>query len=177
MYEEISILIVCMMCVSIQSFFLHTYIHSYIQTYIHTYIHTYIQCTYIHTYQQSWLTTIALDLVYSLTNPFISYKTNLRRYQIMVRIFTYLHTYIHTYIHTLHTYIIYIHTYIMNTVGVDLFVFCVFRFLLRHRMPRPVPGYPPYIHCILTYCTYIHILFIYIHTYIHTHYSHTYIDI
>lgn len=37
---------------------------------------------------ECWLTTIALDLVYSLTNPFSSYKENMRRYQIMVWGFT-----------------------------------------------------------------------------------------
>eukprot|EP01034_Spumella_vulgaris_P023188 gene23188-29383_t len=34
---------------------------------------------------EAWLTTIALDLVYSLTNPFISYKSNLKKYQIIGR--------------------------------------------------------------------------------------------
>jgi 1-phosphatidylinositol-4-phosphate 5-kinase len=33
---------------------------------------------------ESWLTTIASDLVHSLTNPFASYKANLRRYHILV---------------------------------------------------------------------------------------------
>ena len=37
---------------------------------------------------ECWLTTIALDLVYSLTNPFSSYKENMRRYQFMVWGFT-----------------------------------------------------------------------------------------
>ena len=37
---------------------------------------------------ECWLTTIALDLVYSLTNPFSSYKENMRRYQFMVWSFT-----------------------------------------------------------------------------------------
>jgi len=37
---------------------------------------------------ECWLTTIALDLVYSLTNPFSSYKENMRRYQIMIWFFT-----------------------------------------------------------------------------------------
>lgn len=37
---------------------------------------------------ECWLTTIALDLVYSLTNPFSSYKENMRRYQVMVWLFT-----------------------------------------------------------------------------------------
>ena len=37
---------------------------------------------------ECWLTSIALDLVYSLTNPFISYKSNLKKYQIMVWTFT-----------------------------------------------------------------------------------------
>lgn len=37
---------------------------------------------------EAWLTTIALDLVYSLTNPFISYKSNLKKYQIIVWTFT-----------------------------------------------------------------------------------------
>eukprot|EP01038_Epipyxis_sp_PR26KG_P015668 gene15668-21193_t len=36
---------------------------------------------------ECWLTTIALDLIYSLTNPFISYKSNLKRYQVMVWFF------------------------------------------------------------------------------------------
>lgn len=37
---------------------------------------------------EGWLTTIALDLVYSLTNPFVSYKGNLRKYHMMIWIFT-----------------------------------------------------------------------------------------
>lgn len=37
---------------------------------------------------EAWLTTIALDLVYSLTNPFISYKTNLKKYQFLVWTFS-----------------------------------------------------------------------------------------
>ncbi len=37
---------------------------------------------------ECWLTTISLDLVYSLTNPFISYKTNLKTYHILVWTFT-----------------------------------------------------------------------------------------
>lgn len=37
---------------------------------------------------EGWLTTIALDLMYSLTNPFISYKSNLRKYQTVVFVFT-----------------------------------------------------------------------------------------
>jgi hypothetical protein len=37
---------------------------------------------------ECWLTTIALDLVNSLTNPFISYKSSLKRYQAMVWTFT-----------------------------------------------------------------------------------------
>lgn len=37
---------------------------------------------------EGWLSTIALDLVYSLTNPFTSYKGNLRRYHILVWGFT-----------------------------------------------------------------------------------------
>jgi hypothetical protein len=114
------------------------------------YIHSYIHACY-----QSWLTTIALDLVYSLTNPFISYKTNLRRYQIMVRTLTQLHVCMHAYIHTyIHAFIhTYIHAYI---IGLDFFVVCVVRFLLRHRMPRPVPGYPPYIHTYEMSYAYIH---------------------
>jgi 1-phosphatidylinositol-4-phosphate 5-kinase len=43
---------------------------------------------------ECWLTTIALDLVYSLTNPFISYKSNLKKYHSMVWIFTGLLTFI-----------------------------------------------------------------------------------
>lgn len=43
---------------------------------------------------ECWLTTIALDLVYSLTNPFISYKSNLKKYHIMVWVFTGLLTFI-----------------------------------------------------------------------------------
>lgn len=43
---------------------------------------------------ECWLTTIALDLVYSLTNPFISYKSNLKKYHIMVWTFTGLLTFI-----------------------------------------------------------------------------------
>jgi len=37
---------------------------------------------------EGWLTTIALDLVQSLTNPFASYKWNIRKYTIMVWGFT-----------------------------------------------------------------------------------------
>lgn len=37
---------------------------------------------------ECWLTTIALDLVQSLTNPFTSYKGNMKRYQIMVWTFS-----------------------------------------------------------------------------------------
>jgi 1-phosphatidylinositol-4-phosphate 5-kinase len=37
---------------------------------------------------ECWLTTIALDLVYSLTNPFISYKVNLKKYHFLVWTFT-----------------------------------------------------------------------------------------
>ncbi|RYH17075.1 hypothetical protein EON65_29135 [archaeon] len=37
---------------------------------------------------EGWLTTIALDLIYSITNPFISYKVNLRKYQLIVGVFT-----------------------------------------------------------------------------------------
>lgn len=37
---------------------------------------------------ECWLTTIALDLVYSLTNPFISYQSNLKKYHSMVWMFT-----------------------------------------------------------------------------------------
>lgn len=33
-------------------------------------------------YGECWLTTIAIDLVHSLTNPFISYRYNLQRFQI-----------------------------------------------------------------------------------------------
>jgi 1-phosphatidylinositol-4-phosphate 5-kinase len=33
---------------------------------------------------ECWLTTIGLDLKYSLTNPFISYKTNLKKYHMLV---------------------------------------------------------------------------------------------
>jgi hypothetical protein len=33
---------------------------------------------------EGWLTTIALDLYYSLTNPFTSYKVNMRRYHFLV---------------------------------------------------------------------------------------------
>lgn len=43
---------------------------------------------------ECWLTTIALDLVYSLTNPFISYKSNLKKYHFIVWIFTGLLTFI-----------------------------------------------------------------------------------
>ena len=37
---------------------------------------------------ECWLTTIALDLVYSVTNPFISYQSNVKKYQILVWTFT-----------------------------------------------------------------------------------------
>ena len=37
---------------------------------------------------ESWLTTIALDLVKSLTNPFTSYKGNMKSYHMMVWTFT-----------------------------------------------------------------------------------------
>jgi len=37
---------------------------------------------------ECWQTTIALDLVYSLSNPFVSYQTNLKKYHILVWIFT-----------------------------------------------------------------------------------------
>ena len=37
---------------------------------------------------ESWLTTIAIDLVQSLTNPFTSYKYNMKKYSIMVWTFT-----------------------------------------------------------------------------------------
>jgi 1-phosphatidylinositol-4-phosphate 5-kinase len=37
---------------------------------------------------ECWLTTIALDLVYSVTNPFISYQSNMKKYQMMVWTFT-----------------------------------------------------------------------------------------
>lgn len=43
---------------------------------------------------ECWLTTIALDLVYSLTNPFISYKSNLKKYHTLVWVFTGLLTFI-----------------------------------------------------------------------------------
>ncbi len=36
---------------------------------------------------ECWLTTIASDLVHSLTNPFASYKSNLNRYLIMIGLF------------------------------------------------------------------------------------------
>ena len=42
---------------------------------------------------ECWLTTIALDLVFSLTNPFTSYKGNMRRYHFMVWTFTILITF------------------------------------------------------------------------------------
>lgn len=42
---------------------------------------------------ECWLTTIALDLVFSLTNPFTSYKGNMRRYHIIVWGFTVLITF------------------------------------------------------------------------------------
>ena len=118
-----------------------TYIHTYIHTFsVHIYIHTNIH-TYKHTHIPSELAdhhrigprVLSHEPVHQLQDkspPIPDHGQNLH-----------LHTYIHTtYIHT------YIHTYVTNTVGVDFFVFCVFRFLLRHRMPRPVPGYPPYIH-------------------------------
>lgn len=37
---------------------------------------------------ECWLTTIALDLVYSVTNPFISYQSNMKKYQTIVWSFT-----------------------------------------------------------------------------------------
>jgi len=37
---------------------------------------------------EGWLTSIALDLVYSLTNPFVSYKGNLKKYHMMIWTFT-----------------------------------------------------------------------------------------
>jgi 1-phosphatidylinositol-4-phosphate 5-kinase len=37
---------------------------------------------------ECWLTTIGLDLKYSLTNPFVSYKTNLKKYHALVWTFT-----------------------------------------------------------------------------------------
>lgn len=43
---------------------------------------------------ESWQTTIALDLVYSLSNPFVSYKTNLKKYHFIVWIFTSVVTFI-----------------------------------------------------------------------------------
>jgi hypothetical protein len=42
---------------------------------------------------ECWLTTIALDLVFSLTNPFTSYKGNMRRYHVIVWGFTVLITF------------------------------------------------------------------------------------
>jgi len=39
---------------------------------------------YILLASESWLTTIASDLVHSLTNPFASYKANLKRYHVLV---------------------------------------------------------------------------------------------
>jgi hypothetical protein len=42
---------------------------------------------------ESWLTTIALDLYFSLTNPFTSYKGNMRRYHFLVWSFTILITF------------------------------------------------------------------------------------
>ncbi len=38
---------------------------------------------------ECWLTTIALDLVYSVTNPFISYQSNMKKYQMIVWSFTF----------------------------------------------------------------------------------------
>lgn len=37
---------------------------------------------------EAWLTTIAADMVASLTNPFTSYKANIRKYTIFITIFT-----------------------------------------------------------------------------------------
>jgi hypothetical protein len=38
---------------------------------------------------EGWLTTIALDLYFSLTNPFTSYKQNMRRYHFLVWFFSF----------------------------------------------------------------------------------------
>lgn len=43
---------------------------------------------------EGWLTSIASDLVRSLTNPFISYKANLRQYQVYVGVFSILISFI-----------------------------------------------------------------------------------
>ena len=52
-------------------------------------VHVYFLSIFsFHILGESWLTTIALDLVQSLTNPFTSYKGNMKRYQIMVWSFT-----------------------------------------------------------------------------------------
>lgn len=48
---------------------------------------------------ESWQTTIALDLVYSLSNPFVSYQTNLKKYHFFVWLFTLLVSFIF-YVHT-----------------------------------------------------------------------------
>lgn len=46
---------------------------------------------------EGWLTTIALDLMYSLTNPFISYKSNMKKYQGLVFTFSAFVTFIFAY--------------------------------------------------------------------------------
>ena len=42
---------------------------------------------------EGWLTTIALDLYFSLTNPFTSYKQNMRRYHFLVWFFSFFITF------------------------------------------------------------------------------------